>query len=61
MALESGTLLGPYEILSLIGAGGMDTPLFCQEKKSFSTSAHLKIKDLYYRIGTHRKESAVVA
>ena len=26
MTLEPGTKLGPYEILSLLGKGGMDSP-----------------------------------
>ena len=32
MSLSEGTRLGSYEILALIGAGGMDSPRLCQEE-----------------------------
>jgi hypothetical protein len=32
MSLEAGKKLGPYEVLTLIGAGGMDSPRLCQEE-----------------------------
>jgi hypothetical protein len=35
MSLPPGRMLGPYEILSPIGEGGMDSPRLCQEKSSY--------------------------
>jgi hypothetical protein len=35
MTLTPGTRLGPYEILSALGAGGMDGHLSCAVKQNF--------------------------
>ncbi len=32
MTLEPGTRLGSYEILALVGSGGMDSPLLVKRK-----------------------------
>jgi hypothetical protein len=35
MSLTAGMRVGPYEIVSPIGAGGMDSPLLVKRKPSF--------------------------
>jgi len=35
MTLSAGACFGPYEILSPLGAGGMDSPLLVKRKPSF--------------------------
>jgi hypothetical protein len=35
MTLAVGTRVGPYNLLSVLGVGGMDSPLLVKRKPSF--------------------------
>ena len=52
MALESGSLLGPYEILSPIGAGGMGDFI------SLPLPSNLKQESFFLPLGPKRSTNA---